>query len=254
MSDNQIIDINLIRRPAYPDRRAFSDEAMSNLMDSMQSIGLLHAIAIKPLDDGYELISGDRRLTAALALGWTEIWCTIHANLNALEVCVMRAQENLQRQNLSPMEEAFAVQRVHNDHKLTVMAISELFGRSYSWVSARLSLCDMSESLRDSVHNSTLGIGHALALASVPDDATRESMHDLCVSSGATLPVLLGWIKDYNLEAHGQPAVDSNEGLTQSASAIAPKVIECTICTQPEELINLAWRPICRHCLRVSEE
>lgn len=251
-STDKLITVDLIRRPAYPDRLEANMDKLTELMDSMTKIGLLHPIAVKPIDNGFEVISGDRRLTAATALGWTEIWCTVHQGLTPLDVSVMRAQENLQRQNLSPIEEALAVQRVHIDHQMSIGAICDHFNRSHNWVSSRLSLCDISESLRTSVHSGALPISHALALAAVKDDVTRESMHELCRAEGATLSVLLGWISDYNHEVHDIPPVDPDVPPGEDAPQLEPAVVVCVICGELERLTELVWRPICRPCRQAA--
>lgn len=251
-SESKIIDISLIRRPAYPDRHEIDAGGISELVSSMDSIGLLHAIAVKPLDDGYELISGDRRLSAAMILEWTQIWCTIHYNLAAVDVCIMRAQENLQRQNLSPIEEAYSVQRIHTDHQMTLHDIGLHFGRSLNWVTSRLALCDISESLRNSVHNRSLPISHAIALSSVDDDVTRESMHDLCRSEGATLSVLLGWIKDYKRDIMGEIVYTEDNPGPRVSEPSAPPTVICTICGELESLHRLVWKPICENCITAA--
>lgn len=251
--EDKMITLDLIRRPAYPDRLDADVDSLAELMDSMTNIGLLHPIAVKPIDNGFEVISGDRRLTAATALGWTEVWCTVHRDLSPLDVSVMRAQENLQRQNLSPMEEAFAVRRVYIDHQMSITSICDHFNRSHKWVSSRLALCDLSESLRISVHSGALPISHALALAAIKDDVTRESMHGLCRAEGATLSVLLGWIQDYNREIHDIPPVDPTLPPGQDTPQLEPAVGICTICGQEERLTELVWRPICRPCRQAAD-
>lgn len=251
-TNDRMLMIDSISRPAYPDRLDISSAGISELVESLRSIGLLHPISVKPLDNGYELISGDRRMTAAILLGWTEIWSTIHRGLNALDVSVMRAQENLQRQNLTPMEEAFAVQRVHRDHQIPISAVAEMFGRSTNWVTARLSLCELDDSLRQAVHAGLIKIGHALALATVDDDDTRSYMHQLCQSEGATLSVLLGWIRDYNLESNPPAEPGTTPQSLDPALDLAPKTTTCTVCSAEELLTDVLWRPICGTCIRAA--
>lgn len=251
-TENRIILIDLIRRPAYPDRQEISSDSIAELACSIDSIGLLHPVTVKPLDNGYELISGDRRLTAAIELNWVEIWCTVHHDINAAEIALIRIQENLHRQNLTPMEEAFAVMRIYKDHQMPISEISHHFSRSREWVTSRLSLCDMSENLRLSVHSGILGIGHALALSTVEDDATRESMHDLCKSEGATLSVLLGWIRDYKAEEIYTIEPLSNDTVPLDKTESPKPSAECTICGEMELLPNLVWKPICTTCMQAA--
>ena len=248
----ETIKICTIRRPAYPDRLEVSTASLLELMASIDAIGLLHPISVKPLDNGFELISGDRRLAAAIGLHWTEIPCKVHEDISAIDVCIVRAQENLHRHNLSPIEEAYSVQRVHSDHQLSLMDIAQRFGRSHNWVVSRLSLCDMSESLRTSVHNGSLKIGHALALAGVDDDATRESMHDLCRSEGATLSVLLSWISEYKSEVVGIHEHFIPESESINPVPATPATAACTICGELEALPELVWKPICGTCMRAA--
>lgn len=252
-TEPKIIQIDLIRRPAYPDRQEISIESIQELANSIESIGLLHPIAVKPLDSGYELISGDRRLTAVMALDWVEIWCTVHYDLSSTDICIMRAQENLLRQNLTPMEEAYAVKRVYTDHQMSINEISHHFLRSREWVTSRLSLCDMATTLQDSVHGGTLPIGHALALSTIPDDATRESMHDLCKAEGATLSVLFGWIKAYKDDNNDTTEIVTFDTKPSNSDSPPKPAAECTICGEMEYLPELVWKPICNTCMHTAK-
>lgn len=250
----EYIHCDFIRTPAYPDRKEINMESLDNLVDSISRYGLLHPISIKPLDDKYELIAGHRRLLSVMTLGWHTILCNIYHDITAADVCVLRATENLQRTALSPMEEAYSVIRLANNHGFTTSQISSLLGRSPGWCSRRMKLCEITESLRESVHIKKLSISHALALNDIRDDDTREYMHGLCVNDGATLPVLLRWIDEYNHDCTNEMPADPDEALHPTIEPTAPKVMPCTICGEQAELGRMAWRPICETCMEAAEQ
>lgn len=137
----------IVPNPQQP-RQHFKDAELYGLARSIESNGILQPLLIRPTDNLFELISGERRLRAAGLVGLTEVPCVI-CNANDRESAVFALLENLQRADLHYFEEAAALKRLLTDHELTQGEAAVLLGRSQPYISNKLRLLMIPSSMRE---------------------------------------------------------------------------------------------------------
>jgi ParB family transcriptional regulator, chromosome partitioning protein len=155
----------IVPNPFQP-RRDFSDEELTDLATSMRENGLLQPVVVRPVPgvgQRYELVAGERRWRASVRLGWSEIPATVR-ELDDRAMLVLAIVENVQRSELSPLEEAEAFQRLSDDFQLTQQDIADVVGRDRSTVANALRLLQLPASVRQLVAERQLSAGHARAL------------------------------------------------------------------------------------------
>ncbi len=159
--------------PLQP-RREFDPEALQTLADSIAAHGLIQPLSVREMPNGYyQIIAGERRWRAARMANLDEIPVLV---LDADDRTVMELAlvENLQREDLNPMEEAAGFQTLMDEYGLTQETIAERVGRSRSAVANSLRLLSLSDELADLVRSGTLSAGHARALLSLKDEKLRR--------------------------------------------------------------------------------
>ncbi len=159
--------------PLQP-RREFDPEALQTLADSIAAHGLIQPLSVREMPNGYyQIIAGERRWRAARMANLDEVPVLV---LDADDRTVMELAlvENLQREDLNPMEEATGFQTLMDEYGLTQETIAERVGRSRSAVANSLRLLSLSDELADLVRSGTLSAGHARALLSLKDEKLRR--------------------------------------------------------------------------------
>ncbi|MGD2134889.1 MAG: ParB/RepB/Spo0J family partition protein [Gemmatimonadales bacterium] len=170
------LPIDRIRPNPYQPRRTVGTDALAELADSMRSSGLLQPIVVRPVGEGeYELIAGERRWRAARTLGWQEIGAVVR-EVDDQTLLTFALVENLQRDALSPIEEALGYQRLIDEFHVSQKAVGELVGRDRSTVANALRLLKLPEGVRSLVDEGSLSPGHARALLAVENDAAAERL------------------------------------------------------------------------------
>ncbi len=164
----QTLDVDLIQRGQYQPRRNFDEEALNELADSIRAQGLIQPIVVRLLSDkkSYEIVAGERRWRAAQVAGLHEIPVIIKDVSDQTAMCLALI-ENIQRQDLNPLEEANALERLINEFDMTHDEAAEAVGRSRSAVSNLLRLLELNDSVKKMVEASKLNMGHARALLSL---------------------------------------------------------------------------------------
>lgn len=154
-------------------RLDFDDSALSALADSIKSAGLMQPIMVRPSGSGYELIAGERRWRAAKLIGLKQIPAVVRAvdDQTAAELAII---ENVQREDLNPIERAQALRRLADEFALTHQQIADKVGLDRASVSNLLRLSDLDPSTSEHVRAGRLSQGHAKALLAVVDVSMRS--------------------------------------------------------------------------------
>jgi ParB family transcriptional regulator, chromosome partitioning protein len=175
------IPIGEIKPNTYQPRSVFDDDAIAALAASIKEIGVLQPILVRPAEQGYELIAGERRWRAARRAGLSTIPAVVKAldDHGALEEALV---ENLHRADLNPLEEAAAFQQLIEDFNLTHDQVAQRVGKSRAAVSNTLRLFQLSPGIQRLVMEGKLNAGHARALLGTTDKAFQESLARRCVA------------------------------------------------------------------------
>lgn len=162
------LPIDKIQRSEYQPRKNFDEEALQELANSISAQGIVQPIVVRKTGNNYELVAGERRWRAAQLAGLDSIPAVIK-EIDTRSAAVIALIENIQREDLNPLEEANGLQRLINDFELTHMQVAEAVGRSRVAVSNLLRLLDLAEPVKDLVNKSLLSMGHARALLALPE-------------------------------------------------------------------------------------
>jgi ParB family chromosome partitioning protein len=168
-------DIELIRPNRYQPRLRFSEEQLEALAESVQQQGILQPLLIRKDNQGYELIAGERRLKAAKKVGLTQVPAIIRevSDHELLEISII---ENIQRENLNPMEEAEAYQRLMNEFGLTQEQVAGRVGKSRSAVANFLRLTNLPREIQESIIDGLISMGHARAILGLENSAQQRAI------------------------------------------------------------------------------
>lgn len=163
-------------------RKRFSEEAIATLAESISQHGMIQPILVRPLgDNSYQIVAGERRWRAARMLAMDEVPVVIQ-ELSDLEAMQISLIENLQRENLNPIEESMGYKELIDVYSMTQDAVAKIVGRSRSAVANSLRLLNLPKEVQEMLKDGDLTVGHAKALVSVEDE---DLLMDLAVKAAA---------------------------------------------------------------------
>lgn len=167
------LPVDLIQRGKYQPRKDIDPESLQELADSIKAQGVMQPIVVRPISDHrYEIIAGERRWRAAQLAGLDEIPALVRDVADKAAIA-MSLIENIQREDLNPIEEAAALLRLQQEFELTQQEVADAVGKSRSTVANLLRLMSLQADVRRLVEHGDLEMGYARALLGL--DATRQS-------------------------------------------------------------------------------
>ena len=154
-------------------RKDFDDETLAELADSISQHGILQPLLVRPIfGGGYQIVAGERRWRAARMAGLTTVPAIIR-ELDDEQVMEIALIENLQREDLSPLEEAMGYQSLMDSYDMTQEEVAKIVGKSRSAVANVLRLLKLPEEVQSLIRSGQVSAGHGRALLSFPDDAEK---------------------------------------------------------------------------------
>ncbi len=175
----QTLGIDQLQRGRFQPRRHFDAEKLQELADSISAQGMLQPIVVRSLGNkGYEIIAGERRWRAAQLAGMSDVPVTIHEvdDQSAMAIALI---ENIQRDDLNPLEEAQALQRLLAEFQLTHQQIGQALGKSRTAVTNLLRLLELEPSVRSLLDEGKLEMGHARALLGLKEQMQSQAAQDV---------------------------------------------------------------------------
>lgn len=171
----KVLPVDVIQRGRYQPRVDMHPESLEELADSIRVQGVVQPIVVRPISaDKYEIIAGERRWRAAQVAGLQEI-PTVIREVSDRATIAMALIENIQREDLNPMEEAYALKRLIDEFEMTQQQAAEAVGRSRTGVTNLLRLLDLTENVKQMVIQGDLEMGHARALLALKDGSQQEA-------------------------------------------------------------------------------
>lgn len=176
-SNEEIVEINLadLRPNPYQPRKIFNEEELIDLANSIKEMGVFQPIIVKKSIKGYEIIAGERRYRASLRAGKSTIPAIIR-DLSDEQMMEIALLENLQRANLSAIEEAFAYKSMIEKLNMTQEQLSKRVGKSRSHITNMLGLLKLPKEIQELVIKNSLSMGHARALSKISDSDKISSL------------------------------------------------------------------------------
>ena len=179
-------DIELIRPNRYQSRMQFSEDELEGMARSIKEQGIIQPLLVRKDDNGYELVTGERRLRAAKKAGLGQV-PVIVKTITDTDLLEMSIVENVQREDLNPMEEAEAYYQLIVKFDLTQDQVATRVGKSRSAVANFLRLRQLPEQIKADIINGTLSMGHARALLGASNSAQQNAAWRAVVSKGLSV-------------------------------------------------------------------
>lgn len=181
----QKIPLDKIIPNRYQPRKTFNEESLQGLAESLKQHGLTQPIVVvyDPGLDKYELVVGERRFRASQLAGFTEIDCIIHAKLDDKQMCALALIENIQREDLNPIETALGYKSLMQKFMISQTELGEYCGKSKAAVSNSLRLLNLEPEIQEAIKNGDISEGHGRALLMISDDKKREVLFKKILSS-----------------------------------------------------------------------
>jgi len=246
--------VDQIDPPRHSHRLDFDEPAMHQLMDSIADHGLEQPIKVRPSGERYEIIFGHRRWEAHRRLRRLTIPALIVKGETDTKTERARFSENLQRSDLTPMEEAAAIDQVMRECALDVDAVALMLRRPHAWVRGRLALLTLTPDLQDALHTKHISTGAALALGEIDDGAHRTYLLEHAVRGGASIAVIRSWVSEYQTQraaAGGALLAPPDHSRPPTPAVI---LIECAVCHEPHDHTTLHIVRICLACLKEIQQ
>ena len=173
--DLQHLPVDLIQRGRYQPRRDFNPESLQELADSISAQGVIQPIVVRPVDGGrYEIIAGERRWRATQQAGLDQIPVVVR-DVTEEAAMAMGLIENIQRDDLNPLEEAEALHRLLNEFELTHQQVAQAVGKSRTTVTNMLRLLELTDEVKQMIIDRQLEMGHARALLGLKGQAQSDA-------------------------------------------------------------------------------
>ena len=200
----KVLPVDLIQRGKYQPRRDMEPESLQELAESIKAQGVMQPIVVRSISDRkYEIIAGERRWRAAQLAGLQEI-PTLVRDVSDEAAIAMALIENIQREDLNPIEEAAALQRLQQEFELTQQEVASAVGKSRSTVTNLLRLMTLQEDVRRLVEHGDLEMGHARALLGL-EGAEQSQAARSVVSKGLSVRQTEALVRNI-ISRRGKPA------------------------------------------------
>ncbi len=180
------VPLTSINPNPHQPRKAFAEESLKELAASLRSTGLIQPIVVRQVGEGYELIAGERRWRAAKLAGLAVVQVIVR-EVDAYTQAQMALVENIQRENLNPVDRAAAYQMLMSQLGVTQAELANRLGEDRSSIANHLRLLALAPPVRDWVAGNHLSLGHAKVLASITDLAEQIRVAQLCVDQGLSV-------------------------------------------------------------------
>lgn len=202
--------INEVEPNTEQPRKHFNDEKLSQLAESIKQHGIVQPLIVKKAGDTYKIVAGERRWRAARLAGLDTVPVIIR-ELSSKQVMEIALIENLQREDLNPIEEAEAYEKLINDFGMTQEEISKTVGRSRPAIANSIRLLSLQDKLRSFVINGDISSGHARALLSIDDKDLQLKALDEIIKRSLNVRETEALVKNLLTRKEKKKAVKLNE-------------------------------------------
>lgn len=167
------IDISLIKPNKNQPRKEFEKEGLEELSHSIKNYGIIQPIIVRKVENQYEIVAGERRWKASQLAGLKEIPCLVR-DVEDIEAMKLALIENIQREDLNPIEEARAFKELMDKYQLKQEELSQVVGKSRSYIANTLRLLNLDNETQNLVEEGKISSGHGRALLSIKNDKDRK--------------------------------------------------------------------------------
>ncbi|MCJ7657246.1 MAG: ParB/RepB/Spo0J family partition protein [Candidatus Atribacteria bacterium] len=180
------MDVESLTPNLFQPRKNFDKEKMEELKGSIRKHGIIQPIVVRKMANGYEIVAGERRLKAAKEIGLKKIPAIIKSinNEKSLEIALV---ENIQREDLNPVEQANAFKRLVDEFNLTQQELAEATGKSRALVTNTIRLLKLNPEIQKNISEGKISFGHAKLLLSIEDEEVQKAVCDRIIVNGLSV-------------------------------------------------------------------
>lgn len=193
------LDIHLIKPNAAQPRQVFDSEKIRSLSDSIAEVGLLQPITVKRNQGTYEIIAGERRWRACQMLGHKKIPAIIK-DVDEATMAQLALIENLQREDLNPIEEAAAYMSLIKEYGITQEQLSKIVGKSRPFIANSMRLLNLESYLQKAIVEGAISSGHGRTLLAIEGEGRRRRIFDKIIEGDLTVRDTERLVKNYESE------------------------------------------------------
>ena len=179
ITDENLLTVDLDKLMAREDqpRKSFDDDSLKELANSIKADGVIQPIVVRKVDDRYEIIAGERRFRASKLAGLEKVPVVVK-NVNDRKARELALVENIQREDLNPIEEAISLKTLMEEYKLTQQELSDIIGKSRSYIANNLRLLNLSDHIKEYLIRGELSPSQGRTLLSLETDEERNKYLD----------------------------------------------------------------------------
>lgn len=220
----QAIAVDLIQPSPYQPRRSMDESALNELAQSVRSHGIVQPLMVRPTHDGasYELVAGERRWRAAQLAQLDSVPAIVQPIEDEAAMAIALI-ENIQRQDLNPMEEAQALQRLSEEFQMTHQSIADAVGKSRTGVSNALRLLALNPEVQQLLADNKLEVGHAKVLLGLDEDEQAEVAR-IVVLKGLTVRETEKLVRSYHQSADNQKALEKDSNIQALETSLSERL------------------------------
>jgi len=248
-----LIPMALIDRPVDPDRISIDPDSLKELIASIRQSGLKQPILLNIKGERFEIVAGERRYLACESLGMVKIPAFTEV-MSEPEVAILRAIENLQRENLTIIEEAHVYRRLHDNLGMSWDDIGKKSGKSPGLVKRRYDLLKMPEQLINAMHKGQIGYAVAEELKRLGDLGKIDYFLSFAIDHGATKEVVRKWVDEEMAQKRQEAAAGGGGGGGYVMPEARPVFLTCDLCHGPVDVMKLLNLRICPDCGKIIRE
>lgn len=182
----KMVPLKELRSNPYQPRKVFDEEALEELSSSIKEHGVFQPIIVKKAIKGYEIIAGERRAKASEMAGLEEIPAIIR-DFNDTQMMEIALLENLQRENLTSIEEATAYKKLQETLSITQEELAKRLGKSRSHITNMLGLLNLPESIQEDINNKKITMGHARVLSKLENIEQQKELEEKVIKEGISV-------------------------------------------------------------------
>lgn len=242
-----------IDEPSVVDRMDIAQDAIAELAENISEIGLLQPILLRPLAGRYEIVAGHRRFLACSKLGLSVIDAVVK-EMTDQEAAIIRASENLARENLTPLEEAIIFGNLISNHGMTIEAVAKKFGYKPGTVRRRMDLNRMPPQLRDAVHTKKISVTVAEELWPISDVDDLVYYLTFAIENGCTKETARMWCKEWRDSKRRDKGAGVEGGQIFAPSEPRPTFVPCDLCVGPMEIGTETVLRLCPDCFKIIKQ
>jgi len=247
------VAMGLIDEPDVVDRIEIDPDGISELAENISEVGLLQPVLLRPMGDRYEIVAGHRRFLATQKLGLSVIDAVVK-EMTDQEAAIIRASENLARENLTPFEEAVIFNNLVAKHDLKIEQIAKKFGYKPGTIRRRMDLIKMPPQLQKAVHAKQISVTVAEELWPISDPVDLDYYLSFAVDNGCTKEIARLWCKEWKDSKRRQNTAGGGGGQLLAPSEPRPVFVACDLCVGPMEIGKETVLRVCPDCYKIIKQ